>query len=252
MEDKNPIQVADRLFLVLETLAKQGPMSLMELSRMLDLHKSTVHRLLNSLIYLGYVKQQEETGHYGLTFKLCELSSQILNQMDILDFIRPYLKRLAAITGETVHFVQRDGVDAVYIYKEESRQNAVRMVSHVGSRIPLYCSGVGKAMAADMSDEEIQELWKSSAIRSLTPYTITNYEEFLAAISQIRCQGYALDNQENELSVRCIAIGLPNYRGQTKYAISISAPTARMEDTRIQELADILLRMKEEIKRQNK
>ncbi len=135
-EEKNPIQVADRLFLTMETLAQRGPMGLIELSNQMELHKSTVHRLLNSLIYMGYARQDLETGKYSLTFKLLELSNQLLAHVDVIEIVRPYLKKLMRQTGETVHFVQKDGNYAVYIDKVESDQNSVRMVSKVGSRTP--------------------------------------------------------------------------------------------------------------------
>lgn len=247
MENKNPIQVADRLFLVLETLADTGSVTLADLCRQLDLNKSTLHRLLSSLIYMGYVKQDGETGKYSLSLKLLGLSNKLLVHMDILDAVRPSLKVLAQETGETVHFVQLDGVEAVYIYKEESTQNSVRMVSKVGSRIPLYCSGVGKAIAADMDQSQIQSIWEHSTIRKLTPHTIIDYTQFLEKIKEAREKGYALDDEENELGVRCIAVGLPDYRGRAKYAFSISAPASRMADQRLEELAQILLKTKKEI-----
>lgn len=247
MENKNPIQVADRLFLVLETLAETGPVALADLCRHLDLNKSTLHRLLCSLIYMGYVKQDTETGKYSLSFKLLTLSNKLLSHMDILEAVRPCLKRLSEETGETVHFVQLDGIEAVYIYKEESYQNSIRMVSKVGSRIPLYCSGVGKAMAADMDESKVLELWNNSTAEKLTPHTITDYNQFCQKIKEVRQKGYALDDEENELGVRCIAVSIPDYKGRPKYAFSISAPVARMSDERIQELAEIVLRTKKEI-----
>src|SRR5699024_11571811 len=124
MENKNPIQVADRLFLVLETLADTGPVTLADLCRQLSLNKSTLHRLLSSLIHMGYVKQDVETGKYSLSLKLLGLSNKLLGHIDILDAVRPSLKALSQETGETVHFVQLDGIEAVYIYKEESNQNS--------------------------------------------------------------------------------------------------------------------------------
>lgn len=247
MEQKNPIQVADRLFLTLETLAQTGPISLAELSRQLELNKSTTHRLLCSLIYMGYVKQDHENQKYDLSLKLLSLSNKLLSRMDILEHVRPYLKRLSQESGETVHFVQLDGADAVYIFKEESYQNSVRMVSKVGNRIPLYCSGVGKAIAADMDETQIKSFWDASDIHKLTPHTIIDYTAFLQRIEEVRKKGYALDDEENEMGVRCIAASIPDYRGCAKYAFSISAPAARMPDERIQELASIVLKVKEEI-----
>lgn len=247
MESKNPIQVADRLFLVLETLSKIGPVSLADLSRELNLNKSTTHRLLSSLIYMGYAKQDSETQKYDLSLKILTLSNRLLERLDILETVRPYLKSLSQETGETVHFVQLDGAEAVYIYKEESRQNSVRMVSKVGSRIPLYCSGVGKAMAAGMKESQIHKLWDACAHEKLTPHTITDYDTFLKEVESVRQNGYALDNEENELGVRCIAVGLTDYNGRSRYAFSISAPVTRMTDDRIKEIAPLVLQVKKEI-----
>lgn len=247
MENKNPIQVADRLFLVMEILAETGPVTLAELCSHLDLNKSTVHRLLSSLMYMEYVKQDSETGKYALSFKLLNLSNKLLSHIDILDTVRPCLRKLSAEIGETVHFVQLDGLDAVYICKEESQQNSIRMVSKVGNRIPLYCSGVGKAMMADMDPARIQTIWNDSDIKKLTPHTIIDYTQFLEKIKEVNTKGYALDDEENELGVRCIAVSIPDYKGHPKYAFSISAPIARMSDERIEELAKIVLQVKEEI-----
>ena len=247
MENKNPIQVADRLFLVMEILAETGPVTLAELCSHLDLNKSTVHRLLSSLMYMEYVKQDSETGKYALSFKLLNLSNKLLSHIDILDTVRPCLRKLSAEIGETVHFVQLDGLDAVYICKEESQQNSIRMVSKVGNRIPLYCSGVGKAMMADMDPARIQTIWNDSDIKKLTPHTIIDYTQFLEKIKEVNTKGYALDDEENELGVRCIAVSIPDYKGRTKYAFSVSAPIGRMSDERIEELAKIVLEVKEEI-----
>ena len=247
MESKNPIQVADRLFLAMETLSKIGPVSLADLSRELNLNKSTTHRLLSSLIYMGYAKQDSETQKYDLSLKVLALSNCLLERLDILEVVRPYLKSLSQETGETVHFVQLDGSEAVYIYKEESRQNSVRMVSKVGSRIPLYCSGVGKAMAAGMEESQIHKLWDACTHKKLTRRTITDYDTFLKEVKEARKNGYALDNEENELGVRCIAVGLTDYKGRSRYAFSISAPVTRMTDKRIQEIIPLVLQVKKEI-----
>ena len=124
------------------------------------------------------------------------------------------------------------------------------MASKVGSRIPLYCSGVGKAMLADMPEDRVKEIWDSSTITALTPMTITDFDRFQEVLKEIRVRGYALDNEENELGVRCIAVSLPDYRGKTKFAFSVSAPASRMDDTRIRELSQIILRTKEKILRE--
>ena len=150
MEQKNPIQVAGRLFRTLELLAETGSAGLMELSSGLELNKTTAHRVLNSLIYMGYARQNPVSGKYEPTFKIVDMANKIMAKVDIVQTVRPYLRKLMEATGETVHFVERDGIDAVYIDKVESLNNGIQMVSRIGSRIPLYCSGVGKAMVAGM------------------------------------------------------------------------------------------------------
>lgn len=247
MNQKNPIQVADRLFVTLEALARTGPVALADLSRQLELNKSTTHRLLSSLIYMGYAKQDPDSQKYDLSLKILNLSNLLLGRMDILEQVRPHLKKLSQETGETVHLVQLDGIEAVYIYKEESYQNSVRMFSRVGNRIPLYCSGVGKAIAADMEESQIHALWEASDIQMLTPHTITDYSVFLERLDKVRKDGFALDDEENEVGVRCIAVSIPDYSGHPKYAFSISAPVARMTDERIEELSQIVLKVKDKI-----
>lgn len=163
-ESKNPIQVAEKLFRVIELLAENGPMGIMELSASLGFHKSTVHRLVASLQYMGYIRQDEESLKYSLSLKFLEIGSRILEQTSMAALIHPSLKRLSEQTGETVHLVKREGTEAVYIDKVESFASSIRMVSRVGSRIPLYCSGVGKALLAELTDREIGEIWKNSRI----------------------------------------------------------------------------------------
>lgn len=241
MEQKNPIQVAGRLFQALELLADTGSIGLMDLSATLSLNKTTAHRVLNSLIYMGYAKQNPATGKYEPTFKIVDIANRIMSKVDIVQTVRPYLRKLMEASGETVHFVERDGTDAVYIDKVESFNNGMQMVSRIGSRIPLYCSGVGKAMLAQMDSWEAEEVWNASGVSPLTEHTITDYGKFQQELAQIQQRGYALDNEENQIGVRCIACSLKDPAGIPKYAFSISAPTSRMNDERIRELAFYVL-----------
>lgn len=244
---KNPIQVSERIFNTIECLAQNGAMGLQELSSKLNLNKSTVHRILNSLIFMDYVRQDTESSKYSLSFKICSLSNQILAKNSMIDIARPYIKELSAASGETVHLVQIDGINAIYIDKVEASKNSVRMISMVGKSIPLYCSGVGKAMLADMPDEDIESIWKHSSIRQLTKYTVTKYVDFIKLIEVTRKTGYAMDNEENELGVRCIAVAIKGYNGKSTHAISISAPKDRMSDARIVELKKMILKTKTQI-----
>ncbi len=247
MEQKNPIQVAGRLFQALELLTESGSIGLMELSNTLGLNKTTAHRVLNSLIYMGYARQNSVDGKYEPTFKIVDMANKIIGRVDIVQIVRPHLRKLMEVTGETVHFVEREGTDAVYIDKVESFNNGIQMVSRIGSRIPLYCSGVGKAMVAQMDEWEAEEIWNSSEIVRLTPCTITDFDEFRREMETVRRMGYAMDNEENETGVRCVACSLKDFMGKAKYAFSISAPVSRMDNARIEELAGYILNAKKEI-----
>ena len=116
-EGKNPVQSAERIFQVMETLAENGEMGLMDLSAALGLHKSTVHRLLMSLIYMGYARQDEATQKYMLSYKIVSMAGKLLERMDILQIARPYMQRLSDVSGETVHLVKREGNNTLYIDK---------------------------------------------------------------------------------------------------------------------------------------
>ena len=236
-ETKNPVQSAERIFQVMEMLADNGEMGLMELSTALDLHKSTVHRLLMSLIYMGYAKQDEATQKYMLTYKVINMAGKILDRTDILQAAKPYMERLSDLSGEAVHLVQREGNNILYIYKIEAKIGTIRMVSHVGMIHPMYCSGVGKAIMATLPETEVRKIWNESIIEKET-------------LVKIKENGYALDDEENEKGVRCIAACLRGYQKEVKYAFSISGPTSRMTRERVRELSVDVLKVQEELSRE--
>ncbi len=249
-ETKNPVQSAERIFQILEMLADNGEMGLMEISTALGLHKSTVHRLLMSLIYMGYAKQDEATQKYMLSYKIVSMAGKMLDRMDIVQVARPYLERLSDISGEAVHLVQREGNHILYIHKIEAKVGTIRMVSHVGMVHPMYCSGVGKAIMATLPEKEVRQIWKESLIEKKTNKTIIEFDEMLRVLAEVRENGYALDDEENEEGVRCIAASLRSYGKEVKYAFSISGPASRMTKERIEELAVDVRKVQEELSRE--
>lgn len=248
----NPVQSAERIFGILEILAETGPIGLIDLSTRIELHKSTVHRLLLSLICMGYVKQEEKTGKYMLTFKIVELSEKILSRVDIVAIVHPLIAQLANNCRETVHFVQRRGTEVFYLDKVAPiypHESAIRMASQVGLARPMFCSAVGKAILAEMNDDEVKYIWNNSVIEKKTEHTIVEFKELQKELYLVRDKGYALDNEENELGVRCIAACVRNHKGEPNNAFSISAPTGRMTNDRIEELAGYILNTKEAIQK---
>lgn len=239
-QEKGGVQSVARIFAIIELLAAHpGGMSLQQLAAESGLAKSTAHRLLASLIQLGYAVQDSFTTHYRLTLKMFELSSGIVNDLDVMGVARPHLDRLANRSGEAVHLVIRDGADIVYIYKAEA--GGMRMSSRVGMRSPMYCTGVGKAMLATLPYREVEQVWAQSRPKKLTEHTITTLPRLLEQLAQVRADGYAVDDEENELGIRCIALALPGPSGKAEAAFSISGLVPHMGPERLEQLAALAL-----------
>ena len=237
MAEKSGVQSVERIFQLIESLAAHpAGAGLQRLAQDTDLAKSTVHRLLASLVSLGYAAQ-DENGRYRLTLKMFELSSGIVNSMDIMDVAKVHLERLAQRTGEAVHLVIRDGQDIVYIYKTES--GPMRMSSRVGLRSPLYCTGVGKAILATLPADEVAQIWQHTTPQKLTAHTIVEYDALQAQLSEVRTNGYAIDDEENELGVRCVAVAIPGVGGRADSAFSISGLAPYMTPERIRRIATL-------------
>lgn len=237
MAEKSGVQSVERIFHLIESLAAHpAGAGLQRLAQDTDLAKSTVHRLLASLVSLGYAAQ-DENGRYRLTLKMFELSSGIVNSMDIMDVAKVHLERLAQRTGEAVHLVIRDGQDIVYIYKTES--GPMRMSSRVGLRSPLYCTGVGKAILATLPADEVTNIWQHTTPQKLTTHTIVEFDALQAQLAEVRTNGYAIDDEENELGVRCVAVAIPGVGGRADSAFSISGLAPYMTPERIRRIATL-------------
>lgn len=233
----NVVQSVERALDILEILSEDvNGMGLSEIGNKIDLHKSTIHRLLGTLIHKGYVSQDCVTNKYKITIKLYELGVKKIASTDILEASKPYSKALMDSLNEVVHLVIRDKNDIIYIDKVEA-DNTIRMISTIGKRRPLYCTSVGKAMMAYMSEEEIKEIWDNSEIESLTQKTIVDYEDFLSELDKVKTNGYAEDDEENEMGVRCIGAPIFNHKGQIEGAISISGPAFRVTKERVDEIS---------------
>ena len=240
MAEKGGVQSVERIFALIELLAAHpAGASLQTLAQGTALAKSTVHRLLASLVGLGYVSQEETSGRYRLTLKMFELSSGIVNDMAIMEVAKAHLERLAQRTGEAVHLVIRDGQDIVYIYKTEN--GPMRMSSRVGMRSPLYCTGVGKAILATLPAGEVAQVWAASRPRKLTERTVADLPHLQEQLETVRAKGYAVDDEENELGVRCVAVAIPGPDGRADSAFSISGLTPYMTPERIRRIAAMAL-----------
>ena len=230
MIQKERVQSVQRALSILEIVADHDGIGLTEISKLSQLNKATVHRLLSTLISMGYVEQHKKTGFYELTFKLFQLGNKKIEQVDSFKIARSFISELSNQIEETVHLVVEDNKEVVYIDKFEPSNLLFRMHSRVGKRAPMYCTAVGKALLSHYTDEIIKEVWDSSDIKSLTPHTITNFTPFMEEVAMIRSKGYAVDNEENEMGIYCIASVFYNHKGEVEGAISISIPMTRFNE----------------------
>lgn len=240
------VQSVARSMEILELLCAQpAGLAIRELTKETKLSKSTVHRLLQSLIALGYVKKSDADIRYRATLKLFEISSNLVGRTDMLSLVQPYLQTLAQQVNETVHFVVQDGCDVVYVFKAEAGD--MRLSSRLGHRVPLYCSGTGKAILAMKEAPEVAQIWQQSVIRANTKNTVQTLSALQAQLHAVRRKGWALDDAENEPGICCVAVALPQVAGMSPAAFSISGMKAVMDEERIANLAQECLRVKQEI-----
>jgi DNA-binding IclR family transcriptional regulator len=240
--EQGSVQSIKRVLNIIEVLSRYPRgMALTELSGLVSLHKSTVHRILSTLISSGYVARDSENNKYRLTFKLFEIGSRVAGGTSILSFARPYLDTLAEKTGEAIHMVIRDGNEIVYIYKEDPSLSIIRMASYVGLRSSMYCTGVGKAILAAMPLPEAKDIWDSTDVVTYTKKTITSFSRMEQEMALIQERGYSVDDEEHEDGVRCVAAAVKNHAGFPVAAISVSAPVSRLSDDRITELAPLVI-----------
>jgi IclR family KDG regulon transcriptional repressor len=229
---KNLVQSVERVSMILDVLGRypQG-LSFGDLSTKVDLSKGTTHRLLSTLAFLDYVRQDAQTKKYHLGFKLVELGNRLLSQIDFRTEARSFMVDLAESTKETVHLVILDQNEVLYIEKVEAsgHPTGLRMVSMLGSRIPAHCSAVGKVLLAALPEEKLEEIVSRQGLPRRTENTIIDLGKLKEALQLVRKKGYALDREENEIGIRCVAAPIYDQCGEVIAAISISTPVSRIK-----------------------
>ncbi len=248
---KQTVQSVERTFHILEALC-ENEAGIVELAERVQLNKTTVHRLLGTLVELGYVKQNEETLQYGLSAKFLTFGESVARQMDIITIAKPFLRALSNETNETIHLVSLEGNQAVYIDKLESTES-IRMYSYIGKNIPLYCTAVGKIFLAFSDQLDFDEWYQAEKekIVPLTERTIVTYEGLKDVVNTVREQGYAVDDEENEFNTFCVSAPIFDHLKRVRYAISVSAPKFRVLDkdfeTYVQLVQDTAAKISKEI-----
>jgi DNA-binding IclR family transcriptional regulator len=241
------IQSIHRVAAILDYIVKEGNnVSLSDMSRGLGLGKSTVHGFLSTLKDVGYVKQLSEGGNYSLDLKLFELGQAVYNSMDLGKIVKPFLEQLSAEYGETVHLAVLSENEIIYLDKV-SGTYAINMMSRRGARREAYCTAIGKALLAGRTDAEVRDIMKGHPIKQYTSNTVKSCEDLIADIENTRRRGYAIDDEEVEIGLRCVGAGIQDSQGKVIAAVSIAGPVTRMTRERIAERGLRILQVSKEI-----
>lgn len=239
VEDFRPVKSAARVLEVLEVLANDGPLNLRDLAARLGVPKSSMHALLRTMQWRGWLETDVTGTLYGLGVRSLLAGSAYVDGDAVVRQTAPMLDQLAAQTGETVHLGRLEGSDVVYLAKRES-SHPLRLFSSVGRRLPAHSVALGKALLAEMAPHEALACLPPD-LPAVTPKTITSPGRLLDELDQVGRTGYAVDDEESAAGLRCFGVALRR-RTATRDALSISVPVVRLGDGRQEEIISLLLR----------
>ncbi|UOQ44010.1 IclR family transcriptional regulator [Halobacillus salinarum] len=244
------IQSVERALKILDLFNEFEPeLKITEISNRMHLNKSTVHSLLKTLQEHGYIEKVSENGKYRLGMKLFERGNFVIYNLDIRSVARKDLLELSRKTGHTLHLVILEGKEGVYIDKVEGTSGNVQY-SRIGRRAPVHSSGVGKTLVAFRKQEEIDAILDGYHFEKRTANTLTNKPDFLKELERIRERGYAIDREENEPGISCLAFPIYNHTGEVTAAFSLSMPTPQLNDKQLEQLVPMMRQTAERISKQ--
>ena len=218
------LQSLDRALNILEVISQEDNISLTDLSSKVGLNKATAFRIAKALKDNGYVKQLKNK-KYSLTFKMFRLGNRVVQRFDFMNEAKRIITKLANEVDRVIHLVIQDGSQILYIDKYTPLNSGKLMnVTKIGKRAPMYCTASGKAILANLPEDEIRKIWNDTEIIKYTARTIVNYDTLLQDLKRIRKNGYSTEYEEYQLEVYCIGMPIHTSSGEIVGAISISIP----------------------------
>jgi IclR family acetate operon transcriptional repressor len=232
------VQSLTRALKLLNVLAAsdQG-LTLSEIAQASGLAVSTTHRLLSTLQSENFVRFDQERGLWMIGVQSFIVGSAFLRSRDLTGIARPVMRQLMERSGETVNLAVEDRGEAIYIAQIECRKT-MRAIARPGGRAPMHASGVGKALLAAMPDEEVDHIIALLGLPAATERTISDPAQLRADLRLIRKRGFAIDDEENAVGLRCIAAAILDETGRPAAALSLSGPTARIGDELLEPLSE--------------
>jgi IclR family transcriptional regulator, KDG regulon repressor len=235
------VKSVDRALTIISLVSKRKEgVGVTELAADLELNKSSIFRLLSTLVKHGFIEQNPETKKYRLGYKYLELSSMLLESIDLRAQAKPLLEELASHTSEVIHLVVYDQGEVVYIEKLEGNET-LRTHSQVGRRAPMHCTSVGKVILAHLPLNEIVDIIDKHGLPKHTENTITDKEAFFKELGKIRNEGFSTEKEENEPGITCIAAPIFDHARKITAAVSISGPSIRMTEERLAEIKPFIV-----------
>ena len=237
---------------IFEVLAQQAaPMRLQELARELNMPDSTLLRFLNTMIDYGCVAREPDTSRYGLTLKLAQLGSRVQSNYPYQKVIHPYLEEVSRKLQEPVSLCVEQNGSVVYIDTVDGPDHMLRTLQRIGKVAPMHSTGAGKVLLQNYSTNSLEEYVATRGLPAFTEKTITRAEVFYNELEEVKQRGYAYDNEECEVGVRCIAFPIKDFSGKNIAAVSISAPVTRLDTAKeakvIAVLRDVSTRVSEKL-----
>lgn len=220
---------------ILNCFTRKSSWGVTEISEQLDLNKSNVHNILSTFKAMGYLDQDEESGKYKLGLSVYSLCYSLGERLTIGSIAGPYLQELADFAGERVYLAIPHEDEIIYVASAYPKAAINLMRTIMGEHAEMYCTGLGKALMAFLPQEK-QEAYASKELKAYTDYTITDKDTLLEELREIRRQGYAVDNMEHEFGIKCVAVPIFGRNGQVVAGVSISGPSLRFDEERIQML----------------
>ena len=228
-EQKNPIQVVERMMRLLHVLEKHPePLGLKQISQYTGLHPSTAHRILSAMSADRLV-DRVEPGSYRLGMRLLELGNLVKSRISVRELALPLMRELHAQTGETVNLSVRHDDEIVYVERTSSGRSAMRVVHVIGARAPLHVTAAGKLFLLEEGFTRLRDYAKRTGLAAQTRNTLTQVAVLERDLERIQRQGFATDSEEAEIGVRCVAAGIRDDAGRLIAALSLSTPADRMK-----------------------
>jgi DNA-binding IclR family transcriptional regulator len=229
--EKTAIQVIERMMNLLDALAtRTGAVSLKELASSTGLHPSTAHRILNDMVVGRFVDRGEQPGTYRLGMRLLELGNLVKARLSVREAAIESMRELHQRTGQTVNLSLRQGDEIIYVERAYSERSGMQVVRAIGGRAPLHLTSSGKLFLAADDPRLVRAYATRTGLAGHTRNSITELTKLERELSLVRARGYARDNEELELGVRCIAASVRDDSGRIVAGLSLSAPAERMND----------------------